>query len=225
MTIEFFCLLLTVSYMYITIHNKNVLAAFVATAVLATLVWWGLARAEGEMITVCVKSNGAVYVIGEGFRRANCKNNDQLLSWNVGGVPGPQGAQGEQGVPGPQGPQGEAGETGATGAQGVEGPIGSQGPAGEAIARDRIYEVTILQSVAPGDAALVRASCHDANDILMNGGYSTTGSELFQIFGSFPDNDTSFNPNMGWKASLGNTSALGGLNVDFYVTALCLAVP
>lgn len=52
---------------------------------------WSYSRATGDEITVCVKRNGMVYVIGEGFKNAKCQKNETLLSWNIQGPPGPSG--------------------------------------------------------------------------------------------------------------------------------------
>jgi hypothetical protein len=79
---------------------------------------WSYTRAEGEQISVCVKKSGLVYVIGDEFRRQDCKKNDSLLSWNITGTQGPKGDKGDkgdQGDVGPMGPQGERGEKGDSG--------------------------------------------------------------------------------------------------------------
>lgn len=73
---------------------------------------WRYTQAAGDVITVCVKKDGLVHVIGEGFKRADCKNNESLLSWNVEGPQGPKGDKGDQGDVGPWGPQGSQGEPG-----------------------------------------------------------------------------------------------------------------
>lgn len=94
---------------------------------MATVGVWSYVRANGNEISVCVKKNGLVYVIGEGFKRQDCKNNDTLLTFNVQGLPGPQG---EVGLQGPQGEPGPIGPTGPMGEQGVQGPEGLTGPQG-----------------------------------------------------------------------------------------------
>ena len=38
---------------------------------------WSYSQATGNEITICAKKSGLVYVIGDGFRRADCKKNDQ----------------------------------------------------------------------------------------------------------------------------------------------------
>ena len=72
-------------------------------AVISGLGYWSIAQAEGTEISMCVKQSGASYVIGTGFQNQSCKNNEQLLSFNVQGLTGPQGVQGPIG---PQGPEG-----------------------------------------------------------------------------------------------------------------------
>jgi hypothetical protein len=132
------------------------------------------------MITVCVKNNGLLYVIGEGFSRADCRSNDQLLSWNVGGTPGPQGPAGEQGLTGPQGPvgpQGLPGNDGAPGANGLQGPVGATGPQGPSgsggtgMSRSNTYKVTASVVIESGRLGEVLVACNDENDILLSGGY------------------------------------------------------
>ncbi|MBI4708949.1 MAG: hypothetical protein HY764_01945 [Candidatus Portnoybacteria bacterium] len=57
-------------------------------AVGLTIGLWTYTRAAGDTISVCVKKSGLVYVIGEGFRRDDCKKNDKLLTWNIQGLKG-----------------------------------------------------------------------------------------------------------------------------------------
>ena len=63
-------------------------------------------RAQGDIITVCVKKDGIMHMVGGGFTRMDCKDNESLLSWNV---EGPQGPKGDMGDKGDQGIQGERG--------------------------------------------------------------------------------------------------------------------
>lgn len=35
---------------------------------------------SGSSIQLCLKNSGAVFVVGQGFKKADCKNNDQLIS-------------------------------------------------------------------------------------------------------------------------------------------------
>lgn len=88
---------------------------------------WTFIKAEGEQISVCVKKSGLVYVIGEDFRRADCKNNDSPLTWNI---TGPQGPKGDKGDTGEQGPIGLTGPQGIQGEKGDIGLIGQQGEPG-----------------------------------------------------------------------------------------------
>ncbi len=89
-----------------------------------------VALADTHAITVCVRNSGAMYFIGEGFRRTDCRAQDKLLSWNIQGIPGTQGTQGADGAIGPKGDTGAVGPQGGAGAQGQVGPMGLQGPAG-----------------------------------------------------------------------------------------------
>ncbi|MDP3772516.1 MAG: collagen-like protein [bacterium] len=71
---------------------------------------WRYTQAAGDEITICVKKNGLVHVIGEGFKRADCKKNESLLSWNMEGPQGPKGDKGDQGEQGTKGDAGLAGK-------------------------------------------------------------------------------------------------------------------
>src|SRR3989344_6196884 len=96
-----------------------------------TIGLWTYSQAIGDTINVCVKKSGLIYVIGDGFRRSDCKNNDTLLSWNTQGPkgdPGPQGLQGEIGPMGTNGDKGDTGEQGPIGLMGLQGIQGEPGP-------------------------------------------------------------------------------------------------
>lgn len=145
------------------------------TALLTLLGTWTVARAAGSTISVCVRNSGAVYVIGEGFRREDCRSRDQLLTWNIQGPAGPQGpagadgAQGPQGEPGPQGPQGE---------QGPQGPAGSAG-------RLTMYRVTSpIVSVGISETQTATATCNPGDQVI-SGGFFMQGSTL-QVLQSKP---------------------------------------
>lgn len=84
-------------------------------------------KAEGNQITVCVKKSGFVYVIGEEFKRDECKKNDSLLSWNTTGIQGQKGDKGDIGATGPQGLQGIQGDVGPVGPKGIKGDSAIQG--------------------------------------------------------------------------------------------------
>ena len=73
------------------------------------LGFWTYTQATGATLTVCAKNDGDHYFIGDGFKRATCKKNEKLISWNT---EGPQGEQGEKGDKGDAGPQGENGNKG-----------------------------------------------------------------------------------------------------------------
>lgn len=184
--------------MKIALSHKWVSAVLILGAMAFSLVVWTIVRAESPSITVCVKKEGEMYMIGEGFKRANCKHNDKLISWNIGGLPGPQGPQGVPGVAGPVGPQGVAGPQGpagldgqpgadgAQGPQGVAGPQGPQGPAGTAtgggIDKSRTYtNYSSVQYSTAFIAFTVEAFCNDSNDVLLSGGYWKDGDLSLQI--------------------------------------------
>ncbi len=63
----------------------------------------------GETLAACVKRDGTMQMIGDGFRRTVCREGEKLVVWNIQGATGAQGPQGEAGSQGEQGPQGIAG--------------------------------------------------------------------------------------------------------------------
>ena len=69
----------------------------------AVFSFWKYTQAEGDMITVCVKKDGIMHVIGGEFKRADCKQNESLLSWNIEGPQGPKGDKGDKGDEGKAG--------------------------------------------------------------------------------------------------------------------------
>lgn len=63
-----------------------------------------------EPIQACYAQNtGAVRIVED---PADCRNNEEAISWNHEGPVGPQGPPGPQGETGPEGPQGPAGVSG-----------------------------------------------------------------------------------------------------------------
>lgn len=83
--------------------HKSFPFLLIITSILMAGGLWSYSQAVGSTIEVCVKRNGAVFVIGEGFRRADCRRNDTLMSWHVTGVPGPKGDKGDKGDKGNSG--------------------------------------------------------------------------------------------------------------------------
>lgn len=74
---------------------------------------WTYSQAAGNIITACVKKDGFIYVIGNGFRLTQCERNDTLLSWNIQGPKGDKGETGPQGLRGDKGDQGLKGDSGS----------------------------------------------------------------------------------------------------------------
>jgi len=72
---------------------------FFGLAILFVFILWSYSNAESGIITACVRKDGLVHIIGDGFRRTDCKEKETLLSWNTQGPQGIQGPQGEQGLP------------------------------------------------------------------------------------------------------------------------------
>ncbi len=97
-------------------------------------------RPSSAVINACVKKkDGRVRIVAAA---ASCRRNEQAVSWNAQGQPGPAGPAGAAGLTGPTGPagppgpagiagpKGDPGTPGAAGAAGRAGPTGPQGPAG-----------------------------------------------------------------------------------------------
>jgi hypothetical protein len=94
-------------------------------------------RPSNAVINACVKKkDGRVRIVPAA---ASCRRNEQAVSWNAKGQPGPAGPTGATGQSGPTGPAGPPGppgiagpkgDPGAPGAAGPAGPAGPQGPAG-----------------------------------------------------------------------------------------------
>ncbi len=74
---------------------------------------------QASTISMCLNKQGVIQGVN-----VVCKPKQTLISWDSGGLTGPQG------LAGPQGPTGLAGPQGSTGAQGPTGPAGSTGAAG-----------------------------------------------------------------------------------------------
>lgn len=93
---------------------KNKVLVFGGVVVLIGTLW-AYTQATGDEITVCVNKSGVIHMVGEGFKRADCKNNETLITWNIQGPKGEKGDKGDQGEQGPIGPQGSAGQQGEPG--------------------------------------------------------------------------------------------------------------
>lgn len=169
--------------MQIILKNKWLSGVFFVVVAAASLISWTLAQAESPAITVCVKNGGTMYMVGEGFKRADCKDNDRLLSWNI---TGPQGPQGLQGVPGATGQVGQQGPIGETGANGLQGPAGPQGPqgvqgptgttTGSLINKSRVYQKNSYGDYNTNGFHLLESFCDTANDILLTSYHEEGGS-------------------------------------------------
>lgn len=87
-------------------------------------------RFSAQAFTVCIRDNGLMYSVGDGFRRQECRSRDRLVSFRLAGATGATGPAGATGGTGPAGEPGITGETGATGPAGATGPEGQYGPTG-----------------------------------------------------------------------------------------------
>lgn len=91
---------------------------------------WAFADVTGGQIAACVKNDGSARIMIPGISNPDCKQNEQLVTWNIAGAKGDQGEPGVQGPVGPMGPQGAQGLPGKDGINGQDGAPGEQGPSG-----------------------------------------------------------------------------------------------
>lgn len=101
-------------------------ALFMVGATLAPVLSSVAFAGDGE-ITACASPLGRLRIVDSADE---CRRYERVLTWSMGGLPGPAGPQGLQGLPGDQGPPGPPGPEGPQGAQGPAGAEGPQGPAG-----------------------------------------------------------------------------------------------
>lgn len=77
--------------------NKKFFAVVIfVVAIFIAAGFFTYSRANSGMITVCVKKNGVMHMIGQDFQRTDCKDNESLLSWNIQGEKGEQGESGDR---------------------------------------------------------------------------------------------------------------------------------
>lgn len=153
---------------------------------------WVMAQSAGT-IQACVKDNKLKTI---GLNLA-CASNEQLLEWNIQGLPGPEGPQGPQGLPGaegPEGPQGEQGPEGPQGAQGIPGPQGPEGPPGDSIVVNHYYKHQFFYPSETFGTVLC-----DSGDQATGGGYLNV--QETDVIGSAPSFDASGWTN-GWSVYL-----------------------
>lgn len=90
------------------------------------------AASENQTLTLCVKHSGVAFVVGKGYQKSDCRQNERLISINLSsGAVGQQGPVGDKGPTGDAGPVGVQGPAGVQGAPGLQGTAGEKGPAGE----------------------------------------------------------------------------------------------
>jgi len=85
------------------VRTKSVLLVMVIAAVagLSAMGAGIAAMSSSSEINACFKrSNGSIYVVGEGAERGSCQPNDVPIVWNVRGPAGPGGPAGAAGPPG-----------------------------------------------------------------------------------------------------------------------------
>lgn len=168
------------------------------TVISLPLILSPIVHAEEEnptSVTLCVKNSGTVFMIGEGFKVANCRNNDKLINIDLShGIQGPKGDTGEKGD------KGDPGEVGQQGEQGIQGEVGPQGLAGSngADGRDGVDGVSEWQKV-PGlmetstsDDQTATATCPDGKKVVGGGYLVTSENTSYYAKSSYPSSETTW---------------------------------
>jgi hypothetical protein len=110
-----------------------------------------MAAPKSTVIIACYsKETGRARIVNSA---AECRRDENVISWNVEGPQGPVGEQGPAGPMGLQGPAGPAGAKGANGAAGPAGPQGLQGPSGPAGATGPIGPAGAVGAQGPAGPA------------------------------------------------------------------------
>jgi len=164
---------------------------------------WAYTKANGEEVTVCVRSNGLMHVIGEGFRRTECRRNETLLSWDM---------------------HGEKGDTGEQGEKGEKGDKGDMGEPGTPLTQSDFYRVeSPFMSVPRNSALTTGVGCADTNDIAISGGpdYFDCPNPLWRTISNRP-NPFSLD---SWHVEVALGECPGFLEGRMVVYAVCLRVP
>ena len=180
---------------------------------------WAYTQAEGQQITMCVKKSGFVYVVGQDFRREDCKKTDSLLSWNTAGQQGPKGDKGDaglQGIQGEIGPIGPKGDKGSDGEQGIQGEAGLQGEKGDTgISGYTIVKNTVIAT----DGGYIKAFCPLGMVPTGGGGYIRKGGGI--VNDSHPI-DPSEDDRMGWQINFTRWWPVDLGPIDVTVYAICV---
>jgi len=147
-------------------------------------------RPSSSVINACVKKkDGRVRIVASA---ATCRRNEQAVSWNAQGQPGPAGPAGAAGQSGPTGPagapgpagiagpNGDPGAPGAAGAPGRAGPTGPQGPAGAGLSS--LESLNGIGCNAGGHAGTV-ALTYDASGVatITCGGSGGGGTSILRV--------------------------------------------
>lgn len=136
---------------------------------------------NNKQLIFCVKHSGAVFMVGEGFKVADCKKNEKIVTLEIlSGPPGPQGPVG------PQGPKGETGEKGDTGEPGIMGPKGDLGEPGIS-GWERVVGITSTTST---DDQTASVSCPEGKKILGGGYLVASSNTTYYPRANYPSSDS-----------------------------------
>ncbi len=115
------------------LNKKNILILSVGIIIGSVIVGTiSITKASSNAeLTVCVTKDGTTHMVGDTFKRDECKKNEKLVTFNVQGPKGDTGATGAQGISGVIGVKGEKGDKGDLGLDGAKGDVGPQGPKGD----------------------------------------------------------------------------------------------
>ncbi|MBI5457963.1 collagen-like protein [Candidatus Kaiserbacteria bacterium] len=199
-----------------------VASAIVMMGAFLFAVPWVSASAA-QQLTLCAQKSGVVFVVGEGFRRTECRGNERLIRLDVSR--GEQGPAGPAGPQGPKGDKGDKGDTGDTGPVGPEGPQGPQGQKGEqGVAGNsgavRIEGTPISSAPGAGGGAQVTATATCPTGVLLGGGANVTNSSGTSngsviLSSSYPSDATT------WTA-VGTVRAVLAASAEMVVQAFAL---
>jgi hypothetical protein len=172
------------------------------TIVLCTIFFIMAGSCFAQVIYGCAQKNsGDLRIVTS---PAQCKSNENLVSWNQVGPQGPTGATGATGA---------TGTTGATGATGATGPAGSPGISGYEI-------VSHNEQLAPNTSAHVGVQCSSGKKVL-GGGFILEYAPAIDLYSSLPEdpNNVGSFTDEWWGVFAHNN---GTLNTTFGVSAIAI---
>lgn len=87
--------------------NVRYLPAFIALVSITSVITFFHPVYAENVLRICVKDNGLMYVIGKGFHKTDCRQNDRIIDISSVGPPGQTGPTGSTGATGETGTNGK----------------------------------------------------------------------------------------------------------------------